>query len=68
MLEDSDEEDEEDKDYTLYLSDDEEKDLDLPINDKQPEEDLEPPPTTQKEREGTNKIAIKRENANARSL
>ncbi|KAG5305611.1 SVMI inhibitor, partial [Acromyrmex insinuator] len=35
MLEDSDEEDE---DYTLYLSDDEE-----PINDEQPEEDLEPP-------------------------
>ena len=34
--------DEEDEDYTLYLSDGEEKNLGLPINNKQPEEDLEP--------------------------
>ena len=47
MQKDSDEEDEEDKDYTLYFSDNEEKYLG-PINNKQPEKDLEPPPTTQK--------------------
>ena len=55
-------------DYTLYLSDEEEKDLDLPINDNQPEEDLEPFPDYVKRHEETNKIAIKGENANVRSL
>jgi len=60
MLENSKEEDEEDEDYMLYLSDDEEKDLGLPINDKQPEEDLEPLPIMQKDAKEPTKSPLKR--------